>query len=131
MIRRIWVSAPCASSIGTGWPRAAGLKPSYTEWHPRPEHAAAGKVLVISPDGREESATIHQDAFIYRIRLAAGQAASHELAEGRGLWLQVISGDVLFNGVALSAGDGASSEQPGGIAIRADSAAEALLFDLR
>ena len=34
-------------------PRERGLTPSYTEWHPKPEHTEAAKVLVISPDGRE------------------------------------------------------------------------------
>jgi redox-sensitive bicupin YhaK (pirin superfamily) len=50
-------------------PRERGLAPSYTEWRPNPAQANAPKVLVISPDGREGSATIHQDAEIYRIRL--------------------------------------------------------------
>jgi redox-sensitive bicupin YhaK (pirin superfamily) len=111
-------------------PRAQGLKPSYTEWHPRPEHATDPQVLVISPDGREGSATIHQDAFVYRIRLTAGQSVTHDLAAGRGLWLQVISGGVSLHGVALVAGDGASTERAGPVGIRAESAAEALLFDL-
>ena len=45
-------------------PDQRGLVPSYTEWHPKPEHETAEKVLVISSDGREGSATIHQDADI-------------------------------------------------------------------
>src|SRR3974390_2051261 len=48
---QIWIQ-PCEQ----------GLRPSYTEWHPTADTAQAGKVLVISPDGREGSATIHQDA---------------------------------------------------------------------
>lgn len=111
-------------------PRTHGLEPSYTEWHPRPEHATASQVLVISPDGREDSATIHQDALVYRIRLAAGQSVTHQLAAGRGLWLQLIRGDVTLNDVALAAGDGASTEGAGAVGIRAESSAEALLFDL-
>jgi hypothetical protein len=37
-------------------------------------HADHGwlKVLVIAPDGRDGSATIHQDANIYRLRLQPG-----------------------------------------------------------
>ena len=63
-------------------PRERGLTPSYTEWHPKPEHADAAKVLVISPDGRDGSATIHQDADIYRIRLKPGEAVTHQLRRG-------------------------------------------------
>ncbi|MSU33968.1 MAG: hypothetical protein EXS36_02445 [Pedosphaera sp.] len=36
-------------------PRARGLTPGYTEWLPKPEHADAPKVLVISTDGRDGS----------------------------------------------------------------------------
>ena len=111
-------------------PRAQGLKPSYTEWHPRPEHETDPRVLVISPDGREGSATIQQDAFVYRIRLTAGQSVTHDLAAGRGLWLQVISGTTMLDAVSLTAGDGAAAERAGLIALRAEQDTEALLFDL-
>lgn len=112
-------------------PRERGLNPSYTEWHPKPEQEKAPKVLVISSDGREQSATIHQDADVYRVRLKKGERVSHDLAAGRGLWLQVISGPASLNGVRLEAGDGASAEQAGVYSIEAEAAAEALLFDLK
>ena len=60
-------------------PRERGLTPSYTEWHPKPEHEAAPKVLVISPDGREDSATIQQDALIYRVLLRPGQETDKQV----------------------------------------------------
>lgn len=112
-------------------PRERGLAPSYTEWHPRPEHEAAPKVLVISADGRDGSATIHQDADIYRVRLPAGGTLTHELRSGRRLWLQVIRGSLALDGVALAAGDGASTEQAGARTLKASESAEALLFDLK
>jgi redox-sensitive bicupin YhaK (pirin superfamily) len=90
-------------------PRERGLTPSYTEWHPKPEHADAAKVLVISPDGRDASATIHQDADIYRIRLKPGQTVAHDLERGRGAWLQIAEGALTLHGVELITGDGASA----------------------
>lgn len=111
-------------------PHTQGLKPSYTEWHPTPESEAASKVLVISPDGRENSATIHQDAHIYRLRLKSGETVSHDLAEGRGLWLQLIKGKVEAAGTSLLPGDGLSTENPGTFTVTATEDAEALLFDL-
>jgi quercetin 2,3-dioxygenase len=112
-------------------PRQRGLTPSYTEWHPKPEHARAPKVLIISPDGREGSAIIHQDADIYRIRLQPGQVVTHQLAEGRGAWLHVAEGALALNGVDLSTGDGASTEEPGALTLTASQPTEALLFDLK
>jgi redox-sensitive bicupin YhaK (pirin superfamily) len=91
-------------------PRAQGLTPSYTEWHPSPESETSSKVLVISPDGRENSATIQQDTDVYRVRLQAGQSLQHDLASGRGLWLQLIHGEISTNGKTLTAGDAISTE---------------------
>jgi len=110
-------------------PRERGLPPGYTEWHPMAKQADASKVLVISPDGRDGSATIHQDVDIYRIRLLPGQTVTHELMPGRGAWLQIAAGALTLNGVALSTGDGASTEEPGTLTLAATLQTEALLFD--
>jgi hypothetical protein len=111
-------------------PEARGLTPSYTEWHPSPGSDDQAKALVISPDGREGSAIIHQDANIYRIRLKAGETVSHDLAAGRGLWLQVIKGGLSSGETSLEAGDALSTESAGTIRFTATGEAEALLFDL-
>jgi quercetin 2,3-dioxygenase len=112
-------------------PNARGLTPTYTEWHPTTESESLSKVLVISPDGRENSAFIHQDAFIYRLRLEPGESVTHELSKNRGLWLQAIDGDVRLNGTTLRAGDGASAEEASTYEILAgENPVEALLFDL-
>jgi quercetin 2,3-dioxygenase len=116
---QIWIQA-----------RERGLAPSYTEWHPKAEHADAPKVLVISPDGRDGSATIHQDATVYRLRLKPGETVTHELRLGRGAWLQIAEGALTFNGVALATGDGASTEQIGKLTFTASRPTEAILFDL-
>mgnify|MGYP000252821431 CR=1 FL=1 len=112
-------------------PRAQGLTPSYSEWVPSPEQADAPKVLVISPDGRDGSATIHQDSDIYRIRLKAGQTVTHELKEGRGAWLQIAEGALTLNGFALATGDGANTEQAGQLTLTATQPTKAILFDLK
>ena len=111
-------------------PRQRGLPPSYTEWRQKPDQAAAPKMLVISPDGRDGSATIHQDAEIYRVRLRAGDSVTHELKPGRGAWLQITEGALEVNGATLATGDGASSEEPGKLTLAAAKPTEALLFDL-
>ncbi|MBL9113681.1 MAG: pirin family protein [Verrucomicrobiaceae bacterium] len=111
-------------------PHTRGLTPSYTEWHPDPAKENEPKVLVISPDGREGSATIHQDADIYRVRLAAGNSLTHEVRPGRGVWFQLIKGTVIAHGETLQAGDAFSTETQGSLELTASEDAEALLFDL-
>lgn len=112
-------------------PRQSNLTPSYTEWHPDPARENEAKVLVISPDGRDGSATIHQDADVYRLRLAAGQSVDHFLSVDRGLWLQVIRGSFELDGKTVEAGDAISTETAGAWTFRAIADSEALLFDLR
>ena len=111
-------------------PNVNRLQPSYTEWHPSADSESESKVLVISPDGREDSATIHQDANVYRVRLKPGESVSHDLANDRGLWLQLIKGKLTADDATLLPGDAASSETPGTIVFTATEDAEALLFDL-
>jgi redox-sensitive bicupin YhaK (pirin superfamily) len=111
-------------------PRVGGLTPGYTEWHPSPEADSARDVVVISPDGRDGSAVIHQDAVVHRIRLAAGDTLEHRVQPGRGAWLQVIRGSLSVGATELLEGDGASTEDAGLMTLRATAPAEALLFDL-
>jgi hypothetical protein len=111
-------------------PREPGLKPSYTEWKPTAAEEHAPKVLVISPDGRGSSATIHQDAEVYRLRLQPGETVTHDLKANRGAWLQVVTGDLTVNGSTLAEGDAASTEETGTLTVTAKTATEALLFDL-
>jgi hypothetical protein len=111
-------------------PNQRGLKPSYTEWKPTPATANAQDVVVISPDGRDGSAVIHQDAIVHRLRLRAGESVAHTVQQGRGMWLQLITGEVRAGGDTLRAGDGASTEDAGTLTLTANQPVEALLFDL-
>ncbi len=111
-------------------PATRGLDPAYTEWKPAGD-AVQAKTLVISPDGRDGSATIAQDAFVHLLKLDGTASVSHILEDGRGLWLHVAKGDVEVNGIKLEAGDAVSLEQAGEVKITAiGGPAEALLFDL-
>lgn len=86
--------------------------------------------LIASPTGEDGSLTIHQDAKVYASILEAGKSVGHDLAKGRGAWIQVAQGAVEVDGHTLSEGDGAAIEDVGRIDITAVSQAEFLLFDL-
>ncbi|MCK5942264.1 MAG: pirin family protein, partial [Planctomycetes bacterium] len=79
-------------------PAQNGLTPSYTEWKPSADNIYGKDVVVISPDGRDGSAVIHQDAIVRRLRLADGDRIEHEVADGRGMWVQVIHGELQVDG---------------------------------
>lgn len=111
-------------------PSRTGLEPGYTEWRPLEAQKTDRKVLVISPDGRENSAVINQDAEVHRIRLKDGESIGHRLAEGRGLWFQLIKGEVGIGGKTLAPGDAVATEEQGEHRFTGRSEVEGLLFDL-
>ena len=111
-------------------PAEYNIAPGYEQKFFAEEEKRGRLRLVASPDGRDGSVTIHQDASVYAAVLDAGQEVSHELAAGRGAWLQVARGAVELNGQALSQGDGAAVSEEGTLTITGREPAEVLLFDL-
>jgi len=86
--------------------------------------------LVACRDGRDGSVTIHQDAAIYAALLAEGEAVRHEIAPGRGVWVQVVRGRVRLDDVELEEGDGAAVEEQAALELTGMIDAEVLLLDL-
>lgn len=112
-------------------PNKQNLTPSYTEWQPNEQQRKLPKALIISEDGRDQSATIHQDVSIYKLQLSPNESISHELEADRGIWIQVIKGAITIDDITLQAGDAISSEDAGHITITSLESTEALLFDLK
>jgi redox-sensitive bicupin YhaK (pirin superfamily) len=111
-------------------PEQDGLEPSYEQKTFGDEEKRGKLRLIGSRDGRDGSITIHRDVDLFAALLGSGETVSHELAHGRGAWLQVVQGTVTLNGKALQAGDGVSVAAPGPLTISGTSQAETLLFDL-
>jgi hypothetical protein len=111
-------------------PDERGLPPSY-EQKPVPLEERSGKLrLVAAPDATNGAVTLHEDARVYVANLAAGARVSHDIARGRGIWVQVARGVVGLNGTELREGDGAAMEEEKIATIEAETEAEILLFDL-
>ncbi len=87
--------------------------------------------LVASPDGRDGSVQIQQDATLSIARLKAGRSASIALGEGRSGWVQLARGAATLGEHALAAGDGAAISGETQLSFMASSDAEILVFDLR
>ena len=111
-------------------PNAAGLAPRYSDAS-IPEQDKRNQLrLLVGPEERTDALKINQDARIYGSLLQEGKTVTHSVAEGRGVWVQLIDGELEINGVALGKGDGVSIEGVGELAITAKEASEFLLFDL-
>jgi hypothetical protein len=111
-------------------PDERGIAPSYEE--KRFEDASKrGKLrLIASPDAREGSVKIHQDADVYAALVDGGEAIEYKPRRPL-VYVHVARGEVNVNGETLEAGDAMKLWDPEG-AIRIDGgrAAEILLFDL-
>jgi redox-sensitive bicupin YhaK (pirin superfamily) len=112
-------------------PSEQGIAPGYEQTSFTEEERRGRLKLVASPDGREGSVTIHQDASLYASLLEESESIEHELAAGRGAWLQVARGAVEINGQRLEQGDGAGVSEENKLMIAGREDAEILLFDLK
>jgi len=111
-------------------PDVAGIPPSYEEHHFAPESKRGRLRLVASPDGRDGSVTIHQDAYVYATMLDGSERVAHAVAPGRKAYVHVARGRLVANGQPLGAGDALKATGVPEIALEKGEAAEALLFDL-
>jgi redox-sensitive bicupin YhaK (pirin superfamily) len=113
-------------------PDKPGYAPSY-EQKTFGDAERRGRLRVVaSPDGRDGSVAIHQDATLSIGVLAPGQRVEHALAPMRHAWVQVARGAIAIGNEQLVAGDGAaiSDERALAIAATGDRDAELLVFDL-
>jgi len=111
-------------------PRAQGGPPRYLQREFPPEERSGKLRLLVSPNGKDDSLVIQQDASIYGSLLDSGQSVAHPLAAGRHAWVQVVRGSVEVNGLRLSEGDGAAISEEETVLLTGLDAAELLLFDL-
>jgi len=108
-------------------PDTLGIQPGYQQKHFGTQQ---GMKLVVSPDGRDGSLRIQQNASVYQLRLNKDESASHLLAAGRTVYIHVVSGSVSVNGEQLNEGDGAEINQSDEINFSGLECSETLVFDL-
>jgi redox-sensitive bicupin YhaK (pirin superfamily) len=111
------------------FPKEKRLAPGYEQKHFGDERRGRLR-LVASPDGAEESLTIHQDARVYAGLLSRGESATHAMNAGRVAYIHVARGEIRLNDATLSEGDGARVDDVAEIALEGLDRGEVLLFDL-
>jgi len=111
-------------------PDRKALPPGYEQKFFAPRERHGRWQLLASPDGRQDSVTIHQNAFLYVTALNDAETVEHSLAPGRSAYLQLARGRAIVNGQGLTAGDGARISDETKISVSGEQGTEALLFDL-
>jgi len=115
-------------------PAVEDLKPSYQQFgYPSSEKRGALR-LIAGPDktSHPPAAFINQDARMYAAVLGAGDSVDYSIPSGRYAWVQVATGAIDVNGVALKEGDGLAVSDETALRLRGANGgqSEFLLFDL-
>ncbi|WP_343633204.1 pirin family protein [Roseateles sp.] len=111
-------------------PDRQGVTPGYEQKH-FAEGDKRGKLrLVASPDGAQDSVSIHQDARLYAGLFNGDERAELPLAADRLTYVHLVRGKLTVNGQALEAGDALQLAKEDRLAIEAGEDAEVLVFDL-
>ena len=91
----------------------------------------SGKLRVLaSPDGREGSIRINQDALIYSATLVEDDRIVYRLSDGHSAYVRVARGIVRVNGMLLHVGEGVKIQDETEVTLEAVDDAEVLIFDL-
>ena len=112
-------------------PDQRGVAPSYEEKRFDDASKRGQLRLVASPDGRDGSVTIHQDAQLYAALLDGDDAVDFQPAAGRLVYVHLVRGEATVNGEALRAGDAVQlSGSENRVRLEKGRGAEVIVFDL-
>jgi len=111
-------------------PGVMGIAPGYEEKTFSEADKRGRLALIASPDGRDGSVTIHQDALLFAGLFDGDESATQPIAPGRRAYVHVARGRVTVNGQALEAGDAAKLAGEAAVRLESGQGAEVLVFDL-
>lgn len=111
-------------------PNQQGIDPGYEQKTFAESEKRGVLRLVASPDGAQDSVTIHADASIYAGLLTGKEAVTLNLNPERKAYVQLLKGVVRVNGQKLEAGDAAKLSNESVLMLSEGEDAEVLVFDL-
>lgn len=109
-------------------PNVYGQTPGYQQ---KDFGQQQGLTLVASPDGKDGSMVIKQDAFLYQLILSANDEVTLPTSKNRHYYVHLIEGELHIEDQKLTPGDGAKIENIDGLLLKAfNQNVKALVFDL-
>lgn len=108
-------------------PNQLGIEPGYQQ---KRFAEQSGLQLIASPDARDSSLKLHQDANLYQLLLKDNETSLMNPALERTIYVHVVSGELEVNGQVLGEGDAATLSDETEIVFKALQHSEALIFDL-
>ena len=111
-------------------PKFTGTRPSYQENEVPAQEKRGVLRAIVSPDARQGSLTIGQDAVVYAALVDGEESIEHPLAKGRLGYVHIARGSISVNGQVLQAGDALMLAEEDKIVLENGRDAEVLVFDL-
>ncbi len=111
-------------------PNALGIAPSYEQKHFDAQAKRGRLCLLASPNGEQESVTLHADASLYAGLFDGAEQAELQIPEGRLAYVHLVSGSLHANGHILQAGDALKYEDEPLVQLGGGERAEVLVFIL-
>jgi len=109
------------------WPDTKGLTPTYAE---KAFPTNTKRQFIASPDERDDSLLINQDATLERLQLAAGDTEVLSVGAGRTGMLHIVCGVVTADTASLGAGDAVVIDDSSKLQLDVSEDAQALWFNL-
>ena len=111
-------------------PSVTGIAPGYEQKTIPAEQKRGILRLVASPDGAQDSVTIHADAALYSGLFDGDERAELALVPSRKAYVHLVRGALEVNGRRIAAGDALMVENEDRLSLSKGSEAEVLVFDL-
>jgi len=112
-------------------PDVRGATPRYQQQHFSDDEKRGKLRLIISPEGKQGSLQVRQDARVYAGLFDGDEHATLTLADNRHAYVHVARGRIELNGQLLREGDGVRMRKEQVIELSNGRDAEVLVFDLR
>jgi len=113
------------------YPNVKGGEPRYREFDLHSINKIDAWSTVASPDGRDGSIEIRQNAFLYTTTLQKGSSIELEnLDESRGIFLMVVEGSVEIEGDILGRRDELQIQERSRYSLKAHEQSKLMMFDL-
>ncbi len=111
-------------------PSHGGTTPRYEQRRFETEDLPGALRLLVSPEGRDGSLTIGQDARLFGGVVGGFGSIRHVLPHGRSAWLHVARGELRLGELEFGPGDGAAIRGEREIALTSREEAEVVLWEL-
>lgn len=112
-------------------PKKLGVKPSYSQKSFKQGLRENQFQLIVSPDGRNNSVEINQDAFFSLVKLSKGHSLTYDkYLKENGIYFFAIEGSVEIEGVTIHKRDGLGLEQGDQVSLVATEDTELLVMEV-